>query len=832
VFTHPGARVAALRELGRVQETHRLVEGPEVAKTYLSIVRLAPTDGEVLTTLERLAISQQDWALVTQVDTQLAQCSEDPAVVAAHHTRLAEALEDAGEAAALDTYRHALTQDPDSIAATRGLGRLARRSADPDLLSEAAEYEARVTRNAEGAADLLTLAANARRDSLAAARDLSRALEIHPDHQAAANNLVTLLSGERQFEQLLQILTHAAQNALHPDRRADLRIDMAKIQVQELHDSGAAIASAQRAVKERPNYPRALLTLANLYAGVRQWREAVRWLRQALDAEPPAALTVWAKLELARILTDNLGEASAAVELLEALVAEDSHNRDALSQLVHSEVVLGRLDKAATAASALVDACENDEQRAEAFLQVAKLEARRGDRDAALGGFQQAVALSGLNGSAASEFKSFLMASATEGRAQWDLYSAALTEFIGSQSIGAPGMGPVHLELARVLGDQLGDATNALNVLRQGIAATEDNDILRLEMAQRLRLSGQHERAANEYLLLLGQTPLQPVYWRELSLAYKELGREEQSRLALGPLIALNQANQLEQATYGMRPPRPESAGVGQFDKTAFRAVEAHSADDLPTTELLATLSAGAYKLYPADLTPYGVSSKDKISARSGHPLRTFAERVAGVFGVEDFDLYVHRAPRRRVDIELTETPSIMVPRQVAQVSESLRVFLFARVFASLARRTFAAEKLGVQQLRHLLAGAIRNVEPNHKVDFMDAEELAAEGRRVSKALPWRSRKPMEDAVRAYISGSQTPLVDWKFRERVTAVRAAAILSDDVAGSTALLLQVHTDLAIEETAAPPSEELLASVLGFSVSDTAMQLRRRLNLVLK
>src|SRR4029079_17005009 len=253
----------------------------------------------------------------------------------------------------------------------------------------------------------------------------------------------------------------------------------------------------------------------------------------------------------------------------------------------------------AGAAGTLVDAAETDEQRSEAHLQVAKLEARRGDHDAALGAFQQAVALSGLRGTAASEFKSYLMGLAAEkGSAQWELYSAALTEFIGSQSIGAPGMGPVHLELARVLGDQLGDMNGALNVLRQGIAATEDNDLLRLEMAQRLRAAGQHERAANEYLLLLGQTPLQPVYWRELSQAYKELNRDEQSRLALGPLIALNQASQLEQATYGMRPPRPESAGAGTFEKTAFRAVEAHSPDDVATTELLATLSTAAYKLY------------------------------------------------------------------------------------------------------------------------------------------------------------------------------------------------------------------------------------------
>jgi tetratricopeptide (TPR) repeat protein len=174
VFTHPAGRVSALRELGRAQETHRLAEGADVAKTYHSIVRLAPTDGEVLTTLDRLAIAQQDWALVSQVDAQLAQHSQDPAVVAAHQTRLAESLEEGGDPRALDTYRLALSQDPDSLAATRGLTRLARASGDPDLLSEAAEYEARVTLDREGAAELLVLAASKRQEVGPAAQDLAR----------------------------------------------------------------------------------------------------------------------------------------------------------------------------------------------------------------------------------------------------------------------------------------------------------------------------------------------------------------------------------------------------------------------------------------------------------------------------------------------------------------------------------------------------------------------------------------------------------------------------------------------------------------------------------
>jgi hypothetical protein len=295
----------------------------------------------------------------------------------------------------------------------------------------------------------------------------------------------------------------------------------------------------------------------------------------------------------------------------------------------------------------------------------------------------------------------------------------------------------------------------------------------------------------------------------------------------------LNAATQLEQATYGMRPPRPDATQPGQFETTAFRVVNAHPPEDAATTELVAALSTSLHKLYTPDWSSYGVDQRDdRIGARSGNPLRNLAERVAAVFGVDEFELYVHRAPRRRIDVELTETPSLLVPRQVASLSESLQVFLFARVFASIARKTYGAEKLNVQQLRYLMAAAIRQLDPNHKVDVVDGETLQVESRRVYKALPWRSKKPLEEAVKAYSSGQQTPLVDWKFRERVTAVRAATILADDMAGVVALLTQTQVDLAADESEeAQGGEELLAAVLGFSVSDPAMQLRRRLGLVI-
>ncbi len=831
IYQHTDAVVAALRELGRVQETQRLAEAPEVAKTYLSLIRLKPTDEEVLTTLERLAIAQQDWGLLSQVDGQLAQCSTDAAAIAAYQTRLGESLEAEGQESALDTYRQALVHDTDSLAATRGLGRLAGGGQDPDLLAEAAEYEARVIGATDAAARLLVRGSTLRATPAEAIGDLVRAISLCPDDAQAAAGLIQHMTAEGEFEPLVQLLTHAAQDATDAQRRADLRIEIAKIQVQNLGDAGAAIASAQRAVKERPDYPRALMTLGNLYGGVRQWREAVRWLRQALSVGPPPSLAAWAKLELARILLDRLGDATGAVELLTDLVNAAEPPDEALTLLIRAQVTLGQLDDAASIAGKLVDACETDEQRAEAHLQVAKLELSRGDQDAALGAYQQAVALTGLEGAAAAEFRSFLVNIEQRGdKPQWQLYADALTEYLSTHRLG---MGNVYLELARIAGDRLGDAIKSLSVLRQGIVATEDNTLLRLEMAQRLRAAGEPERAAKQYLQLLELAPRHPTYWRELSLAYKELGRDEQSRLALGPLVAQNQADQLEQATYRMRPPNPRAAGPALFDTAAFRVVDAHAADDLPTTNLVATLCSAAYKLLVPDWGAYGVSPRDRIGSRSGDPVRELAERIAAVMGVEDFDLYVHPAPLSRVDIELTETPALMVPQRVAQLrDESLKSFFLARALCSIARRTYLAEKLPVKQLRYLIAAAIRCVEPEYTVDFVDSETLGAESRRVLKALPWRSRKPMEEAARAYLAGSQTPLVDWKFRETITAARVATVLCDDITGATLILLQHEMDLSAADSGQPRGDELPAQVLPFAVSDKAMQLRQRLQLTMK
>ncbi len=139
VFNDPAARVGALRELARVQEEFSGASPEQVQNSYFAILQLLPTDLAALRALEQRALREGDKKLLSHIDAKLGAMVEEPQLIALYHTRLAEALEELGDASAMEMFRSALRHDPESIAAARGLSRIAERGQIPELLEEAAE---------------------------------------------------------------------------------------------------------------------------------------------------------------------------------------------------------------------------------------------------------------------------------------------------------------------------------------------------------------------------------------------------------------------------------------------------------------------------------------------------------------------------------------------------------------------------------------------------------------------------------------------------------------------------------------------------------------------
>jgi hypothetical protein len=277
----------------------------------------------------------------------------------------------------------------------------------------------------------------------------------------------------------------------------------------------------------------------------------------------------------------------------------------------------------------------------------------------------------------------------------------------------------------------------------------------------------------------------------------------------------------------GARPLRAGAAHAGSFDAGEFAPIDLLPADD-PAARLLAQIAEGLGKVHAPELERYGVTSRDRINAKSGHPLRALADRVAGVFGVEEYDLYLHRAHSGALEVEFTDPVSVLVPSYFAKLSEGQQVFLLARIMANIARKLRAVDRLAPDALGVLLAAAARTADASFGAGLADEEFLNGHARRVSRSLPWLGRGAVEDAARAYAAAPRLDVAEWVFRVRLTASRAALVVGDDLPGSITLLRQSEGDLA-GLTGAPLAQGMrgVHDLLRFWVSDAAIALRRRL-----
>jgi tetratricopeptide (TPR) repeat protein len=830
VFNEPAARVGALRELARVQEDFAGAPPELVQKSYFAILQLLPTDLAALRALEQRALREGDKKLLSHIDAKLGALVEEPQLIALYHTRLGEALEELGDTSALDVFRSALSKDPESMAAARGLSRIAEQSQVPELLEEAAECEARMGLDLDAAARLWIKAANCRSDRgdiALSVKSLARALEINPEHEGAAGRVRELLLARGEVDRLIAIFSQAAAAAKKPERIASIWVSVAELYADKKNDVPAGLAALHRATNLVPGHVPSLMKLAELYTRDGQWAEAVDRLNQVIAEGPPDDVRVEAHVRLAAVLDEHLGDAHRALTNLNAALLRDPNHRPALERLLSLQRRHKQLDDAAETARRLVKVSPELSARVSALIEVGRLERTRGQGAAAIQAYEQALVLVGVEGAAAAEFRDVLKSEGRKGSANFGRYVAALSRYAEDAPSSSAALIPTYLELARVLADDMSDPEQAVQALIRGLSKTGEKIELQAELATRLLKAGQFGPALAATRRVIELDTLRPVAWRELSESFKGLGRIAESTLALAPLLAIGAANDLERATLSARASRAGAGHAGSFDSTQFQAVDLLPEAD-PASRLLRQIAEGLGKVHVPELERFGVNPRDRISAKSGHPLRALADRVANVFGVEDYDLYLHRGQSSALDVEFTDPVSVLVPSAFAKLGEGQQVFLLARVMANLARNLQAVDRLAPEALALLLAAAARTVDPAFGAGLADEEFLSNHARRVSRSLPWLGRGAVEEAARAYIAAPRLDPVEWLARVRLSAARAALIVADDLAGSIALLRQSEGDLAgFTGAALAQGMRLVHDLMRFWVSEPAIGVRRAL-----
>jgi tetratricopeptide (TPR) repeat protein len=826
------ARVAVLRELGRLEELRMAAAPGEIAERYLTIVRVAPGDTAALWALERVAVASKSWTLLSQVDTKLGALLEEPTLVASHQTRLAESLEVTGGASALDTYRAALARDPESIASARGFCRIAGRSMDPVLLGEASGHAARVLRDPTLAAELLVQSARVRserlRDGQGAAADLEHALELCPDHEDSAHRVERLLA-DADPGRLADLLAHAAGRAKEVGRRAALWVSVAGLHADRRGDVGAGLAALARALREVPAFVPALMKEAELFARDGRAPEAVERLTRVVAAAPAPEVLFTAQFLLAQLLDSEVGDTARAAKSLRAALAIDEHHRGALAALLDVEMRREEFDAAANTAARLVAVCPNGPERADALTRLARLERRRGASSGAAQAYHDAVALTGVDGPAFGEMREFFQEMRKRGeRPDWEIYADAIGRFLDTSTQDDPRLVSAYLELARVAADDLGQLERAIQTLRAGTARFGRDASLRTELAARLRNGGHTAEAAEELRRLIDLDPLRPEVFRDLSDCLNVLGRADLASIASQLLVAIGGGTDLERVGAETRVARPAALDPGSLDAETVRLLDAGLPEDMATTRLLACVAPGLERVYPPDFEAYGVVRGDRISSRTAHPTRLLADRIAKIVEAPDYDLYVHQAHSGSIEVEFADPVALMVPLHVTTLPDGQQAFLLARALIEIARGLHAIDKLAPSAVADILVAAMRIVDPSFGSGHAQPEYLDTLTKNLYKGLPRRSRRPLEDAAAAYGPSPKPRLDDWLLRVRKTSTRAALLVSDDPAGAIGLLRRTEGDLAhVDGMTLERGMAVIADALRFSVSDVASSVRRRI-----
>ncbi len=746
-----------------------------------------------------------------KLNARLASLLDDPTLSAMYQTRLGETLEAAHDASALDVLAGALERDPDDIAAMRAVGRLATQRGDVQRLELAAERECATTRDLDVAARFWLTAAEHRiagGDVAGATKVLETALEHYPEHVKLAARLRDLLLAQRETDRLVAILSHAAGRCRSSERALELRLMVAELLADVKHDVAAAIALLERAATTTQTQTPALLALGILYTRDGNHAKAAERFERVLSQQPTQDQALEARIALATAYDQHLDRPAQAAKHLEAALQINPDDARTLRGLVEVRVRRGEFESAAEIASRWLRVESEPRRRADGFSLLGRVERARGNLAEAMSAYEQSIQLVGLDGTAASELVELLGQQRRAGQsANFQGYVNALVSYVEQKQVVGPAEVRVYQELARVLDAELGQRERAVAMLERALAASPGDVSLRGEIAAILERAGNWGAAIEAYRRVIEIDVSRADAFRGVGRVLEQLDRRNDVTVALAPLVVLGAANESEQLAVSAR--AAKSAALERSLELEDMVAVGMPSPVNPTGALLASIADALDRIDSPNLDQYGLVARDRIGQRSGHPLRSVADRVGAVVGAGEFEFYVS-SNVTSVCIEPGDPPCIIAPMIFNQVSEPLQIFSFARVLSMLARKWHAVERLPIATLESWVSAAVRVSEGGDE----------PQTRRLVKALAWGRKGRVEEAGDVYARAAKPSLPDFVLRARSGAIRLSALLADDLAGCVNWL---------RRTDAGSSNAIAQDLLRFWTQDAAFSVRRRLGI---
>lgn len=295
-------------------------------------------DKRTLWMLERFSATSDDWQALGFFREKLANIDISArARVQTLKTALAPYIDDDQRSHAVRVAQECIKLDSHAISALMTLANIAEDEDDAYSLACIADRLAQASYDDENRLSYglwaATLWEKALKKREQATKSLAHILAFQPACQRAIEMIESLLTQQRQFEQLSRIYTQAVAATPVPSLQIEWLRKNAMLRAYEIKDIPGATLALARIIEQAPNDKDALILQADLLADQARWAEAVTTLEQLAKIDLTQEKRREINIRLAQILIHHLEQPDKARVILRRHLASFPHDMAALDLL-------------------------------------------------------------------------------------------------------------------------------------------------------------------------------------------------------------------------------------------------------------------------------------------------------------------------------------------------------------------------------------------------------------------------------------------------------------------------------------------------------------------
>jgi tetratricopeptide (TPR) repeat protein len=339
-------------------------------------------------------------------------------------------------------------------------------------------------------------AADMARDKLA---DPKRAIELYeqlfeddPADVEAASALRALLASEKRYQELGRLLERLVDVADAPEKRSELRLELARLNSEKFSSADAAIDLVRAVLEDEPGRADAVVMLSELYEKTQRDEELAELLSSQIDgarARGDAEAELRFQVRLGEVYETRLNDRARAIETYEGVLERDPNHRGALECLARLCTTEGKLDRAASALDKLLSSSSGAEA-VRLSLALAAVHEKMGSQLDAASALERGLAADDRSGEVRERLRKLY-----EQMEAWD----KLAGLIASDSeLATTADEKVKLlqKAARIQAGKRADHTAAAELLDRASRIKPDDRELLLALCDEYNASGRGKAAA------------------------------------------------------------------------------------------------------------------------------------------------------------------------------------------------------------------------------------------------------------------------------------------------------------------------------------------------